>query len=229
MERRVILALDGMSKAQALELARMLEGALWGCKVNDLLLDEGLEIVRGLKKFGRVFADPKLHDIPNTVANGVKKLAAAGADLITCHASGGQKMLTAAAKAAGAAKILAVTVLTSLGEEDTRQIYRSNVREAVTDFARSALAAGVAGVVCSPNELSLLAQEPVLRSLLKVTPGVRPLWHVKPDDQTRVTTPAEALRQGADYIVVGRPVIEHGDPREAVRLLNEELDAVNAS
>src|SRR3954468_7479737 len=110
----IIVALDNMEQQAALELARSLSGKVWGFKVNDLLLEYGCSIVNSLKRHGNVFADPKLHDTPNTVRNSVKRLAFAGADLITCHIAGGVKMLQAAVDEAGKAKIIGVTMLTSL-------------------------------------------------------------------------------------------------------------------
>lgn len=229
MGSRIIVALDAMNEKQALALAERLKGVVWGFKVNDLLLDLGLSVIGKLKEYGSVFADPKLHDIPNTVANSVKKLSAAGADLITCHASGGGKMLEAAAKAAGESKILAVTALTSLSADDVQSIYGKKLDETVLGFARSAKAAGVHGVVSSPKELELLHQDEYLHSLIKVTPGIRPQWHVKPDDQSRVTTPKDAISLGASYMVIGRPIIEHADPAEAARLINDEVAQVRRS
>src|SRR5689334_17776634 len=120
MKDKIIVALDGMTRSEALELATALKGSVWGFKVNDLLIQCGLEIVRELKKFGGVFADPKLSDIPNTVGNSVRVLAAAGADLITVHASASAASLKAAVAEAGPSRILAITVLTSMSDEDSK-------------------------------------------------------------------------------------------------------------
>lgn len=223
MKSQIVIPLDGISRERALSLAATLKGVVWGFKVNDLLLSEGVQIIRDLKPFGGVFADAKLHDIPNTVANGISSLAAAGADLITVHASGGREMLKAAVKHAGEAKILAVTILTSLKEADAEEMFARNIPSLVRSFALLAADSGVHGIVSSPHELELLANERHLGSLLKVTPGVRPAWHSAKDDQSRVMTPAEATKLGADFLVIGRPITGHENPRAAAELVLEEI------
>ncbi len=225
MDKKIIVALDGISKADALALAAKLRGLVWGFKVNDLLVECGLPIISELKAYGNVFADAKLHDIPNTVLNGVKRLAGAGADLITIHASGGKKMIAEAAGASGSAKILAVTVLTSLNEQDSREVFGKTPREAVLMLARIAKDGGAHGTVCSPEEVALLASEPELQELIKVVPGIRPSWHGTPDDQARTNTPAEALKAGASLLVIGRPIVKHEDPARAAEMINQEIAA----
>lgn len=220
---RIVIPLDGMNREQSLKLAEKLAPYVWGFKVNDLLIDCGLSIVKELRAIGKVFADPKLHDIPNTVANGIKKLTAAGADLITVHASGGEKMLQAAAENAGSAKILAVTVLTSMTDTDAEYVYAKNAGAAVAHLAMLVAKAGVSGVVCSPQELSLLMENQTTAGLYKVIPGVRPTW-AGADDQKRVMTPGEAIKMGADLLVVGRPITGHADPIEAAKLVNAEVE-----
>ena len=221
--KRIVIPLDGISRAEALKLAAELQGLVWGFKVNDLLVEYGAAIVTELKRFGGVFADDKLHDIPNTVGNGVKRLADAGADLITIHASGGAKMIEAAAKAASTAGILAVTVLTSLAEEDSLAIFGKTPEEAVLAFAGMAKRGGARGIVCSPKELGLLAKTPELSSLLKVIPGIRPSWHTAADDQARVEGPREAIANGADLLVIGRPITRHESPRQAAQMVIDEI------
>ena len=222
MKDKIIVALDGMDEKSALAVADKLSGAVWGFKVNDLLLQRGTAIVTALRSRGRVFADPKLYDIPNTVGNGVRALADAGADLITVHISGGRQMLQKAVEASGSAKILGVTVLTSFDDASCREVYERDAAAAVQDFVRLADECGVPGIVCSPKELPLLT---AFSRIMKVTPGVRPSWHGKADDQARTSSPKETVANGADLIVVGRPITEHADPVEAVRLIVEELSA----
>jgi orotidine-5'-phosphate decarboxylase len=219
MTTQLIVALDGMNEQESLRLAETLCGEVWGFKVNDLLLQCGVSVVTELKKFGGVFADPKLHDIPNTVGNAVRRLVDVGADLITVHASGGAPMLSEAARQAGPAKILAVTVLTSFDDHTAQSIFRRNAGQAVHDFVALAENAGIHGIVCSPQELNSLKTSP----LLKVTPGVRPSWYGKADDQTRVMTPQEAASCGADYLVIGRPITADSNPLAAVRRIVAEL------
>lgn len=211
-----------MTKADALALAQELSALVWGFKVNDLLVQEGTEIIRQLKAFGRVFADAKLHDIPNTVANSVKQLDAAGSDLITVHASGGASMLSVANKSVTKARILAVTVLTSLGEKETKEVYGRVPFEVVTNLADIVTRAGVSGIVCSCDELSGTHQS-LFKSLFKVVPGIRPAWYQQKDDQNRVNTPQYAISHGANLLVVGRPISGHADPRQAVQLIEDEI------
>lgn len=227
MDSKVIVALDGLTRDRALSLAKNLSGHVWGFKVNDLLLDCGVEIISTLKAFGSVFADPKLHDIPNTVANSVTKISRAGADLITIHASAGLDALVAANAVKGDSKLLAITVLTSLGSETVSAVYGKNIEAAVLSFAASAKKAAFDGVVCSPKELELLSADTDAKDLLKVTPGVRPAWFDRrSDDQTRVMTPEDALNLGADYLVIGRPILAADDPVEAANKIAEDIGRI---
>jgi len=198
----IIVALDGITVREALSIAAKLKGKVWGFKVNDLLF-EGLEIITKLKKFGKVFADAKLHDIPNTVANSVAKLSKAGADMISVHSSGGIEMMKAAKLVAGKSKIIAVTVLTSSKKAD-------NFLKLV-DYAQKT---NVDGIVCSAHELKYIKKQ-----FLKVVPGIRPDWYNTKNDQKRTATPAEAVSLGADFIVIGRPITKSSDPVKAIEKL----------
>lgn len=206
MGNKIIVALDGVSEKKAIEIAKRLKGLVWGFKVNDLLF-ESPSIIKKLKKFGKVFADTKLHDIPNTVANSVAKLSRAGADLITVHASGGVEMMRVAKKNAGRSKVIAVTVLTSLKNTN-------NFVKLVKDIK----AAGVDGVVCSAHELKFFKKE----KFLKIVPGIRPTWYKTKDDQSRTATPKEAIASGADLIVIGRPILRSKDSVMAVNKILKE-------
>ena len=202
---KIIVALDGISEKEALRTARILKGYVWGFKINDLLF-ENEKIISKLKKFGNVFADAKLHDIPNTVANSVRRLSRAGADMITVHASGGVEMMKVAKKSAGQSKILAVTVLTSR---------ETNSRKTVK-LAHEAIKANADGIVCSGRDLLAIRKIPRSKFLLKIVPGVRPSWYKKKDDQKRIITPEKALESGADYLVIGRPILNAKDPIKAI-------------
>jgi len=214
---KVIVALDSLSLDNALALAEKLKGRVWGFKVNDLLLSEGVSIISQLKNYGRVFADPKLYDIPNTVKNSVAALSKAGASLITVHASGGRKMMEAAVSAAQdyPTQILAVTVLTSFDEEDTREIYLRGARDLVKLLAEKAKQAGCRGVVCSPKEAEMFSASSDLHGLLKVTPGIR-LSPSSDDDQKRTSSARSALAAGSDLLVIGRPITESDCPVSAL-------------
>lgn len=171
----------------------------------------------------RLFLDLKLHDIPNTVAGAVEAAAALGVDYLTIHAGGGPAMIEAAARAAnGRLAILAVTVLTSL---DTAELARLDLpgtaAERALAWARLAREAGAQGVVCSPLEVAALRTE-LPRPFLLVTPGIRPSG-AGADDQRRTATPAQALADGADLLVIGRPLTRAGDPAAALDQLAREL------
>ncbi len=215
---QIIVALDGMDREEALMLAWTLSSTVWGFKVNDLLLSQGLEIIKDLKCLGKVFADPKLFDIPKTVGNSVRRLAYAGADLITVHASGGKKMMRAAVDNANDSRILAVTALTSMDDAEVNQIYHRPVDEMVWDLAHLAHESGVHGVVCSSREVTLLKH----LNFIKVVPGIR-LKSVDGDDQKRTGTGS-----GADLFVIGRPITESSDPLKAIESIIKGVnDAAN--
>jgi len=203
---QIIVALDGMDREEALMLAWTLSSTVWGFKVNDLLLSCGIEIITELKCLGKVFADPKLFDIPKTVGNSVRRLAHAGADLITVHASGGKRMMKAAVENCGESKILAVTALTSMDEAEVHEIYHRPVEETVWDLAHLAYEAGTHGIVCSSREVNLLKH----LNFIKVVPGIR-VKNVEGDDQKRVGDGG-----GGDLFVVGRPISESADPIKAI-------------
>lgn len=202
---KIIIALDGISEKEALRIARIFKGRVWGFKINDLLFGN-IEIIRKLKKFGNVFADAKLHDIPNTVSNSVKRLSAFGADLITVHSSGGIEMMKAAKQNAGPSQILAVTTLTSM---------RANSKK-VLKLTQDALKAGVDGIVCSGHDLLTIRSISGSKPLLKVVPGIRPSWYKNKDDQRRIMAPKEVIKRGASYLVVGRPILNARDLLKAL-------------
>lgn len=203
---RIIIALDGMSENKSLALAKKLKGLVWGFKVNDLLFEKP-QIIRRLKKFGNVFADAKLHDIPNTVGNAVTRLALLGADIITVHASGGIEMMKAAKKAGGKSKIVGVTVLTSIA---------GNLKDRVLKLVKDIRTAKLDGLVCSTWEATN-----VPKRMLKIVPGIRPTFYKIKDDQKRTATPTEAFRAGADLLVIGRPITRSKDPVAALNKIFE--------
>jgi orotidine-5'-phosphate decarboxylase len=228
---RLIVALDVKSHAAALRLVERLGDAVSFYKVGSpLFTRSGPDIVKQLKEAGkRVFLDLKYHDIPNTVSSAVSAAAELGVDLLTIHSSGGAAMIKAARDAAGedGPRILAVTVLTSFGGDDAEQVWGKQInslREEVMRLAQLAADAGAHGVIASPLEAESLKRRHS-PGFLVVTPGIRPAG-VERGDQVRTATPADALRAGADYLVVGRPVIEAKDPLEIVRQMQEELTQV---
>ena len=221
---RLIAALDAPSRKDADALTARLAGVPSWWKLGlELFCAEGPAIVADYVARGhRVMLDLKLHDIPETVGRAAARVAMLGAGLLTVHAAGGRAMLEAAVRSAGATRVLAVTVLTSLDDADLAQIgAQGPVRDLVTRRAELAIAAGCAGVVASPHEIAQIrAIAP--SGFLIVTPGVRPAG-AEAGDQKRVMTPRQARAAGADLVVVGRPLRDAGDPAAAARAIVAEL------
>jgi orotidine-5'-phosphate decarboxylase len=224
---RLIVALDVPSSKEAQRIVSNLGNTVEIYKVGmQLYTAEGPEVVRDLVASGRkVFLDLKYHDIPNTVAAAVREAAQLGVSMLTVHSSGGTKMLHAAVEAAqgkdSGPRILAVTVLTSMDDQDLNEIgVHGQVVDQVVWLASLALEAGCAGVVSSPREVRTL-REKLGNDFLAITPGVRPAGAAH-GDQARVTTPAEAVAAGATHIVVGRPITASPNPaQEAGKILLE--------
>jgi orotidine-5'-phosphate decarboxylase len=221
---RVIAALDVPSAAAASALAaRIGDGASWVKIGLELFVAEGPPVVAAMRAAGRrVMLDLKLHDIPETVARAMARAAALGAELVTVHAGGGRAMLSSAVRAAGAARVLAVTVLTSLDDADLEDVGAIGpVEDLVLMRARLAAAAGCHGVVASPQEASAV-RAVVPPGFLIVTPGVRPAGAMA-GDQKRIATPGSARRAGADLVVVGRPIRDADDPAAMARAIAAEV------
>jgi orotidine-5'-phosphate decarboxylase len=231
---RIVLALDIDSDREALAIVEELSGSIGMFKVgHQLFTAYGPDIVRKIiGKGGKVFLDLKYHDIPNTVAKASAEAVKLGVSIFNVHALGGQDMMKAAAESAKETAeklrrpgplVLAVTVLTSMDEKSLRKelkITRSLQRE-VDHLARMAQRCGMSGVVASPQEIKMLRRA-VRGPFVILTPGVRPVWSSK-DDQKRIMTPAEAVAAGADYIVVGRPVLKAEDRKAAVEKIVQEI------
>ncbi len=220
MKERIIVALDTDSPDKAVAAATSLRGEVGLFKVGmELFPRGGPDVVRRIRETGAdVFLDLKFHDIPNTVAGAVKSAAALGVRFATVHASGGKAMLAAAARAAEGTGtvLLAVTVLTSLDDGDLAEIgYSATAAETVLRLAAMAAGEGIGGIVCSAQEVSAVRAR-VGSGVVLVTPGVR-LPEDAAGDQKRVVTPEDAVRRGADYLVVGRPITKAEDPRAAAR------------
>ncbi len=222
---RICAALDFGSWPEAEPFARAVAPVVGMLKVGlELFAAQGPAAVRAAAALGRpVFLDLKLHDIPNTVEGAARSAAASGAALLTVHASGGPRMVEAAVRGAGGKlRILAVTVLTSLDEAQLGLIGLAGPAEqAVVRLARLAVKAGAGGVVCSPLEVAAVRAALGPGPLL-VVPGVRPAG-AAPGDQQRVATPAEAVRAGADVLVLGRPLRDAADPAVAARAIAAEI------
>jgi orotidine-5'-phosphate decarboxylase len=226
VKERIIVALDTDSPDSALAVVEALAGEVGMFKVGmELFPRGGPELVRKVRETGAdVFLDLKFHDIPNTVAGAVRSAAALGVKFATVHASGGREMLARAAEAARGTgtTVLAVTVLTSIDESDLSEIgFSSPPADLVVRLARMAVREGIGGIVCSAREVAAV-RELAGRSAVLVTPGVR-LPEDAVGDQKRVVTPFDAMRNGADYLVVGRPITKAADPVAAARRFAAEM------
>ena len=220
----LIVALDGIAPDQALQVAGDLShlqpNGLWGFKIGHSLTFAGTEWIKELKTFGKVFVDLKLYDIPNTVENAVAWLSSLNVDLATVHLSMGRSTIEKIAdKGVG---ILGVSLLTSAIPDECRRIYGGSPTETLLKLFSEASKTGIAGVVCSPQDLHLLDQIDPDRTLLRVCPGIR---GVKDDagDQKRTMAPAVAVSEGANLLVVGRPVIRRTDYLNAANLILNEI------
>jgi orotidine-5'-phosphate decarboxylase len=237
---RLIVALDVSSRDDALRLIEKLRGTVGMVKVGlQLFSAEGPTLVREIVALGeKVFLDLKFHDIPNTVAGAVRSAANLGVSILNVHAQGGTEMMEAAALAISTPvdatdgglptiegpAVLGVTLLTSLGESDLAEIgLSSGPEQNVVRLARLARNAGLDGVVASPREIRIIREQVASEGFIVLVPGIRPSWSAAVGDQKRVATPAQAIRDGADYIVIGRPITNDPDPRSAALRILEEI------
>lgn len=236
-KERIILALDVDTAEEALGLVGKLSQHVGVFKIGMQLYNgTGPEVIERVHDLGgKVFLDLKLHDIPNTVASAAKVLTRLNTFMFNVHAAGGREMMSQAAQASQAQAdrlgvtaplLLAVTVLTSISQKELAEdmfITGLSVEQLVVKWALMAQESGLAGVVCSPQEISPIRQAcgPDFKI---VTPGIRPLWSAA-NDQKRITTPRQALDQGADFMVIGRPIVQADDPVAAAQRIIAELEA----
>ncbi len=225
---RLIVALDVPDRASAIKAVEQLSGHVGYFKVGlEIFAAEGPRLVQEIRDRGeKVFLDLKLHDIPNTVAGAVRSVCRLGVQMLTVHASGGPKMLAAACQEAKSAAappmILAVTALTSLSETDINGMgIPGAVEQWVERLAATAREAGVPGLVASSSELMMLHRK-FGNALRYIIPGIRPAGSAT-QDQSRVATPGQAIRDGADFIVVGRPIMQAPDPAQAADAIVKEI------
>jgi orotidine-5'-phosphate decarboxylase len=226
--QRLIVALDVPDASSAIALVDRLEDSCQWFKVGlELFVAGGPAVLEPLLRRGHsIFLDLKLHDIPNTVAGAVRSAASLGVQMLTLHAAGGPAMLSAACKAlegvSNPPQLLAVTVLTSMDQAQVNAIGVNRApAEQVEVLAGMGIAAGMNGFVCSPQEVARLRTLTGPAGVL-VIPGIRPAGAAI-GDQKRIATPADALRKGASYLVVGRPITQASDPAEAARAVLREM------
>jgi len=230
---RIFVALDTQDLGRAAALARELAGLVGGVKIGkELFTAHGPDGVRAVAGGVPLFLDLKFHDIPNTVAGALRSAIHLRPAFVNVHAAGGRAMLEAAVQAVAEGaedasiprpRLLGVTVLTSLGEDDLGDVGQAGpLADQVLRLARLAQSCGLDGVVCSPREIAALKAACGPDFVLMV-PGIRPNWAAS-GDQKRVMTPAEALAAGADYLVIGRPVTGAQDAAAAARRIVEEIE-----
>lgn len=231
---RVLVALDTQDIERAARLARAVAGEVGGVKVGkELFTAQGPDGVRAIAGALPLFLDLKFHDIPNTVAGAVRASVHLRPFMVNVHASGGRAMMQAAVEAAREAAedaevprplVLAVTVLTSLDDDDLESVGQSGpASQQVRRLALLARGCGLDGVVCSPREIADL-RAACGPDFALVVPGIRPQWAAA-GDQKRVMTPAQAVAAGADYLVIGRPITGADDPLAAARRIAAELES----
>jgi len=221
--KRIILALDEIQNInEIIALVKKVGSLVYAVKIHNLYDRFGPDIISKLKEAGaeKVWVDFKLYDIPNT---GRLRAESITADIISVHASGGLKMMKEAV--ASGKEIFAVTALTSFSPDEVKQIYNQELNDLVLTLTKLAKEARVAGVVCSPLELTILRKNLELKDLKLVVPGIRSAG-INTNDQNRTSIPAEALRNGASYLVIGRQITKADDPVKALLDIENEIKGV---
>ena len=222
MTKQIITAVDESNLDLFKEIIDSLDSDLCMVKIGSVSFNAlGHEaVLYAANKGFDIFLDLKLHDIPNTVKKSIKGLVSLPIKMLTIHTSGGKQMMEAAMQAVEGSniKVFGVTALTSLSDTDTNKIYKRDAVDQVEAMLDLAEESGIDGVVCSPHELHLLAAR---ESLLSITPGIR--LRNSDDDQSRVMTPKEAIHLGANYIVVGRPITEAQDIKDALQEIHNSI------
>ena len=228
---RIIVALDFPEPGPALALAGRLDPAACRVKVGKQLFTRaGPEVVRALQDLGfDVFLDLKFHDIPNTVAGACRAAADLGVWMVNVHASGGRRMMEAAAESLAKYQqkplLIAVTVLTSMSDDDLQELgIELSAADQALKLANMAKSSGLDGVVCSAQEATQMRQQ-LGQDFVLVTPGIRPSGS-QADDQRRVMTPEQAIKAGSSYLVVGRPITQSDNPMSVLRTINSEISSL---
>lgn len=226
MENRIIIPLD-LDYSQAINIAKTLDPNICRLKVgSQLFTSSGPKVINELHSLGfDIFLDLKFHDIPNTVHESVKSAADLGVWMVNVHASGGSKMLEASNKALlgyeNPPLLIGVTVLTSLSEEEIKEIGLKGIQGQVLQLAGLVKDNGLDGVVCAASDTTAIKSK-FGRDFLAVTPGIRPA-NSNTNDQSRVATPSEAIKNGSDYLVIGRPVTGSKNPKDALEKIYKEI------
>jgi orotidine-5'-phosphate decarboxylase len=231
----MVFSLDVPSLKEAEQYIELLSEYVGMFKVGlELFISSGPEIIKIIKTSGKakIFLDLKLHDIPATVSRAMASIADLGVDFATVHCGENKEMLEAAvAGSAGKVGVVGVTVLTSVSGENIdaagfRSEFSSDISRLVMNRAKMAKDAGCAGIVCSGLEVKII-KENFGKGFIALTPGIRPSWEgMNKDDQRRITTPAQAIENGSDYLIIGRPIRDAKNPKEAAIHIAEEIESV---
>ena len=224
--KKIIIALDSDNIHDTLEIVKNLKKEAFAFKIGyEFFLNFGISGYKDIKKENaNIFLDLKLHDIPNTVANGIKAIAKLDPYFTTIHLSGGDEMQKISSNFKENTKILGVSILTSLDSKQTKKYYNNNVEEIVSNFAKNALINKLDGIVCSPQEITIV-KKITQNKLIIVTPGIRPInYEDSKDDQKRVMSPKDAIDAGANYLVMGRPITKSSNPLKSLQSINSSLE-----
>ena len=223
--KKIIVALDSNNFSEIEKLVKSLKKDVYAFKIGyQFFFNFGLI---GYKKIysicPKIFLDLKLHDIPNTVKNGLEALNKIKPILTTIHISGGDEMMMSSVKVKKFTKILGVSILTSMDSKQTEKFYnQKNVSFLVKKFAKLAKKNGLNGVVCSPREIKVI-RKATGKDFIIVTPGIRLKSKIKSDDQKRIETPEKAIKMGANYLVIGRPITKSKNPLKTLKEINDTL------
>jgi len=223
---KVIVALDSSNLVKTLELVKKLKKEVYAFKIGyEFFLNFGIKGYNDVKKIcPNIFLDLKLHDIPNTVNKGMRAIKNLSPLLTTIHISGGGEMMKASILKNSKTKVLGVSVLTSLDDQQALKYYKEkNIKTLVKKFVKFAKKQKLDGIVCSPREIKYVRKE-IGGELLIVTPGIRlQKTNSKKDDQKRVLTPTDAIKLGADLLVIGRPITQSINPLKTLKEINRSL------
>ena len=223
---KVIVALDSNNFTKTENLVDKIKKHIFGVKIGyEFFFNFGLIGYKKIQdKNVNIFLDLKFHDIPNTIKRGIEAITDLNPYFTTVHIAGGDEMLKMAFLNKKKIKILGVTALTSLDNNQVQKYYlRENVKELVKDYVSYAIKNKIDGIVCSPHEIKVVKKLSG-NNLLIVTPGIRPSSYNKYDDQKRIMSPGEAISLGANYIVIGRPITESFDPVKEIININSEIE-----
>lgn len=222
MDSKIILPLDNVAWDQAKDIMLKTKGLVWGYKVRRSILDHGLKILTEIRSYGRAMLDFKLYDIPSAMTESLSLHIAAGANITTVHCTSGYDPAKNGLQGDG---IAGVTILTSMDDKEFNRYYKGgNLVQMVEQMATDATSR-YEYLVCSAVDLPRIRH----LNIKRICPGIRPLWYRKTDDQERIATPGQAVQNGADLLVIGRPILEAADMTTAIQQTNEEISRALSS